>query len=227
MKSSNIRLFLIFYCLTLSVYGQKKYVFDYKIEYTSNEVKKKKKFRDSWMLINSKDNSYQLRVSKAEDKFYLLDIIDLKGLSVTLKIEKDQFKNFDSYSVSCNSVNKFDAKSHFDPDEWEFLMKPDSLLNNQEYFVYELRHQKGKGGRFKNNYLRYFVSKKDSIGAKPVFDHFEGYALHKKYDIPQGVYSKKMIGKGDKIAIQWSITKLEPIKKAFVIPESCDFTKTD
>jgi hypothetical protein len=103
-------------------------------------------------------------------------------------------------------------------------MKPDTMIDNTEHYVYDLRHQKGKGGVLEGNYYRYFVNKTDTIHSLPMFDNWEAYNLYNPNEIPSGIYTKKILVTPSEIVRESTISRVSQISKHFIIPKKCDYT---
>jgi len=205
--------------------AQKKYVFDYKIEFANkNSPNEKNLDAEYWKLIISKDNSYQLRVKKVTRRNYELEIIDLNGLIASFKIKKEIFNDLKGYAIACTYVSSYDADYHNVTDNYKFEHRTDTIINNKEHFVYDFTLKEGKNERLEGNYFRYFVQKNDTINAKPLFENWEAYTLYKSYNIPSGIYTKMVFGTPDKIVGEATIYRVSQISKHFIIPKKCDYT---
>ena len=225
MKCQQIVILFLLFCT--STFGQKKYSFDYMLEY-EYQTTDTSKVEIQYFLTNSKDNSYCLYIQEKDSLNLKLIFIDYNGTKSTAHLDKISFAKAESVSLDCKIISKFDNRFKGQTKNYDYNIEKDTLIDGSYYHQYILKSNNPKRESRKQTGSKVFVVEKNTSFHLPVFDHETSYEEWKlERNIPNGVpkvtYVKSYDGT-EKYLI-FRLVQYVPIKKYLIIPEKCDYSK--
>jgi len=217
-------LLLTFVTLSTLCSAQKKYSFDYYIEYekTWSNLKKDSVKQQIVYLTNSKNNNYFAKIKAIDNLNLLITLRVHDKLYAKKKIKKSEFVkskiiNF-SYSNRHKNINRHKSATK----RYDFFSLKDTLYNNKQCDVYILksllkqkkRIRKGAGNNI------YYVDRSTKFHL-PILIHptaYEEWKLEK--NIPNGIYLEKkhFSPTGEEFSSEKLVSKII-IKKQIVFTE--------
>ena len=222
--------FLLFLLFTISLFsfGQKKYSFDYAIQYNfqKNDTSKVEK---QIFLTNSKDNSYVLRVMEKDSLDYKLFFLDQNGITSTIYLSKKDFLDAEIITLKCEFASRYYNPYKYQTENYDFINQKDTLIDNSNYQVYITKSNKPKREKRKKIGISHFIIEKNTNFHLPIFLAATAYEMCKKEkNIPNGIakqiyFTKYMDNK--KLSI-FNLVEYVKINKFFVVPDECDYTKS-
>jgi hypothetical protein len=221
MKKEIITYLLVFF--TAFFYGQKKYVFDYSLEYTFqlNETSEAKKV---FLLTNSKDNSYYIYAEEMKDGSLNSKFKDVNGWYATFSIKKADAFNSLPIMLNCDWVYKQNFLKENNLKRYIFQINKDTIIQNQNYKLHTLSYKKEQESKKYNKGFAYYVIEEKTDFHVPLllFSFSFDTALINK-EIPNGI--PKMVfttnRKEDERMFIYSLIKYTPINKELIIPIQC------
>jgi hypothetical protein len=221
MKIKIATYFLIFF--TAIFYGQKKYVFDYSLEYDfqMNETSEVKKV---YLLTNSKDNSYYIYAEEIENGYLNIKFKDNNGFYSKFSIKKENA--FDSLSIklNCEWVKKQNFLKENDLKRYVFQLNKDTIIQNKNYKQHTLRYKKKYDSKFYDKGFAHYVVEENTDFHMPLllFSSSFDVALINK-EIPNGI--PKIIfttnKKEDENTFIYKLASYTKITKELIFPKEC------
>lgn len=229
MKYLSLKLIVIFFIFYGNLYAQKKYEFDYVLEYeyiTDSLTKPHNYFR----FTNSKDNTYVLTVSeKDKDSFYLW-LLDAKGLESASIILKSEFFEVESIKVMCQQVREFtDTNKKKNLNDYSFVILKDTVVNTKRHKHYMVKYNDEMKAKRKNIPDVHYILENETgfhipnfFPQSPAFINWQ----NDKGAVPSGIYVKAFNKLPDgSIEKENTLLQYAKIKKFIIIDEGCDYTK--
>lgn len=221
MKINFLTYFLIIF--SAISYGQKKYVFDYSLEYDfqSNETSEVKKV---YLLTNSKDNSYYIYAQEIENGYLNIKFRDNNGFYSMFSIKKENA--FDSLSIklNCEWVKKQNFLRENDLKRYVFQLNKDTIIQNQKYKQHKLRFKKKYDSKFYDKGFAYYIVEENTDFHMPLllFSSSFDVALINK-EIPNGI--PKILfttnRKEDENTFIYKLVSYTKITKELIFPKEC------
>lgn len=219
-------LFLLFLFSSLTMYSQKKYSFDYIIEYNfhKNETSKLEK---RYLLTNSEDDSYSVYVYEEDNLNFRMDFKDEKGIRSISIIDKSEFFKAEIISLTCESIHYQKEKYKYDSGRFDFSNKKDTLINGISYKNYEMKYKKiAESKRYNRGISRYIVENNTEF-------HLPLMMFSSVFDVnvtsenrPNGIAKEIFSLSHDKKQYEfiYKLSQFVKIKKFIEIPAECDYT---
>lgn len=219
----SLLLFLVF---CIAVHGQEKYSFDYMLEYSLKKTATSK-IEKSYILTNSKDNSYTLRIEENDSLNFVFNFLDQNGYRSTTYNSKANFFKADIINVECKFVSRFVNPFKYQTKNYDFINLSDTLIEGNQYSHYILKSNKPKQvKKLKLGVLHYIIEKETSnhlpILAFPTA--YEEWKLEK--NIPNGIPKEMYFEKQEGIVNQnfYKLIQITKIDKQLTITGGCDFS---
>ena len=219
-------LLLLFFC---STHGQKKYTFDYAIQYNF-QVNDSSKVQTQLFLTNSKDNSYLLKVSEKDSLNFTLYFQDQNGITSTTYLSKKEFASAKTITLKCEFVSHFSNPFKYQTENYDFINQKDTLINTVYHSNYILKSNKPKKEKRKKFATLHFIIEGNTGFHLPILTFSTAYEEWKKErNIPNGIpkqsYTTKYLTK-DKILI-YDLVEYIKINKILVVPKECNYLAID
>lgn len=225
------KIILFFFLVLISnVNAQKKYHFDYALEFESicytcedNSVKKFIHF------VNSKKNNFLLSYHKTDSTELHLHFNDFKGILSNSYINYNDFFKAETISNDCSVIRRFNTKElDYKWKYYSFTNEKDTIINEKIYFHYVLKSSKKPKVQRRKKIISYHLI------VEKGFDNFLPYLynlpLYKNWEsnkniIPNGVlyllYHQDVDGN---VIYKARVRQIIKTDKYFVIPNECDYT---
>ena len=219
-------LLFLFFTTSFITFGQKKYSFDYAIEYNfqKNETSKVEK---EIFLTNSKDNSYVLRVIDKDSLNYRIFFVDQNGTLSDTYISKKDFFKAETFELKCEFASRYSNPYKYQTDNYDFIIQKDTLIDNSDYQMYIIKSNKSKRAKRKKLGTTHFIIEKNTYFHLPIFEEPTSYEEWKKEkNIPNGIPKQFYFTKysDNKRLCMHNLVHFVKINKFLVIPKECDFT---
>lgn len=172
----NILLFAILLFL-VSFQAQKKYSFDYVLEFDKG-IKVFKEFNSvSAFWVNSSNNSFLLMSDFNQTSSRVFFLQDLEGALVGFNYQKKDFdKEEKLYLDDCNIVSKINNKYKYKTKDYFFENQKDTIINDKSYYHYTMKSNKSVKYQKKKNIVSYhYVVDKNSSDFLPFLFHSTAY----------------------------------------------------
>ena len=218
-------LFLLFITSLIS-FGQKKYCFDYAIQYNF-QMTDTSKVQKQIFLTNSKDNSYVLRVMEKDSINYKLFFLDQNGVTSTTYLSKKGFLDAEIISLKCDFVSRFGNPYKYQTDNYDFINQKDTLINNVNYSMYFIKSNKPKKEKRKRLGTLHFVVEKNTDFHLPILLEVTPYEEWKKErNIPNGIPKQFYVTKylSNTKTLIYNLVDFVKIDKFIIVPDECDYT---
>lgn len=221
MKKKKLAFLLILFSVFL--YGQKKYVFNYSLEYTyqlndTSEIKK------VYILTNSQDNSYYIRMEDIQDGYLNCWFKDVNGFHSWFSIKKDNA--FDSLPIKLTFelVKKQDFLRGNNLKRYSFQTNLDTIISGKKYKFNTLRYKKNRESRTYNKGTAYYVVEENTDFHLPLLlfsSSFDVTLINR--DIPNGIpkilFTTSL--KQDEKKHIYKLVNFTKIDKQLTIPKEC------
>lgn len=215
---------LLFLLSSFTMTSQKKYFFDYIIEYKfqKNQTSKVEK---RYLLTNSKDDTYECRVYEEDSLNFRIDFIDEKGIRSNSIIDKSEFFKAESITLLCESIHYQKEKYKYDSGRFDFMNKKDTLINGVYYKNYEMKYREIKNARKYNRGISYYIVENNTEFHLPLMMFsgvFDGRETSK--NIPNGIAKEIFSLSYDKKQYEfvYKLLQFVKIKKYIITPKNCN-----
>lgn len=204
--------------------SQKKYFFDYIIEYKfqKNQTSKVEK---RYLLTNSKDDTYECRVYEEDSLNFRIDFIDEKGIRSNSIIDKSEFFKAESITLLCESIHYQKEKYKYDSGRFDFMNKKDTLINGIYYKKYEMKYREIKNARKYNRGISYYIVENNTEFHLPLM-MFSGVfdVRETSKNIPNGIAKEIFSLSYDKKQFEfvYKLLQFVKIKKYIITPKNCN-----
>lgn len=222
MKDKTILLLFLF--STLTFYSQKKYSFDYIIEYNfqKNETSKLEK---RYLLTNSKDDSYSVYVYEEDNLNFKMDFKDEKGIRSISTIDKNDFFKAETILLSCDNIQYQKDKRKYDSARFDFINKKDTLINGISYQNYAMKYHKNAESKRYNRGISQYIVEKNTEFHPPlmmfssIFD-VSATSKNRPNGIAKEIFSLSHDNK--QYEFIYKLSQFAKIQKYLEIPAECD-----
>ena len=220
----TIYLFLLLFCLT--GFAQKQYTFDYIIEYKNIDNNDTlRKINNTYVLTNSKDNTYFGMLSEKDSLHFVLDFMDYKAIRTNYSIiKKSDFVKAEFINLNCVDIVKNTHPFQHLTKKYHFTHPKDTIINDKKYLTYTIEDNKPKRKKDKKNSSITYIVDKETDFHLPVFTNETAYEEYNEEGIiPNGIIFEKLNynDSNNLIYIQRRLNYL-PINKKIVIPADCE-----
>ena len=228
LMKNQFLLFLLFSNYQFS-FGQKKYSFDYAIQYNF-QANDSSKVQNRFYLTNSKDNSYVLQVTEKDDLNYNLFFIDQNGIASTTYLSKKDFFDAEIINLKCDFVSRYRNPFKYQTDNYDFINQKDTLINNISYSMYIIKSNKPKREKRKRLATLHFVVEKNTDFHLPILLEITPYEEWKKErNIPNGIPKQFYFTNylNNTKTFIYNLVDFVKINRLIIIPNECDYTNPD
>ncbi|MAX71011.1 MAG: hypothetical protein CMC76_07895 [Flavobacteriaceae bacterium] len=220
---------LIFFLSTTFSLCQKKYEFDYLIEYkfTNYQDSLGAKTISRYYLTNSNNSSYLALITNSDSLNYQMTFKDVKGITFNTNYLKSDFIKAEIINVDCYYISPYHFFLKNRINEYDFFNRKDTIINNTNYRKYELYSTKPKKRKRKKLASEVYIVNKNTDFHKPILHLPLAYAeWESKKNIPDGIFKERLlIDYYGNILNKEEIVGYHKIKKAIIIDSKCDYTK--
>ena len=214
-------IFLVSQC-----FAQKQYSFDYIIEYENIIIQDTlRKMGSTYVLTNSKDNTYFGMLNERDSLNFSLDFMDYKSIRTNYSIiKKSDFGDAEFITLNCKDIIKNTHPFQHLTKKYHFTEPKDTIINTKVYLTYtiednnNIKRKKDK----KNNAITYIVDKETDFHL-PIFTNEAVYEeYHAEGKLPNGIIFEKISRNflNKLVHIQRRVNYL-PTNKKIVIPLDC------
>ena len=223
MKYKIILLLLLF--PSLSMFSQKKYSFDYVIEYNfqKNETSKIEK---RYLLTNSEDDSYSVYVSEEDNSNFKMDFEDEKGIRSISIIDKNDFFKAETIMLNCENIHYQKDMRMYDSNRFDFINKNDTLINGIYYKNYVMKyHKNAESKRYNRGISNYIVENNTEFHLplmmfSSIFD-VSATSINRPNGIAKEIFSLSYDGKHYEFI--YNLLQYVKSNKFIEIPAKCDY----
>lgn len=212
-----------------SLYAQKTFKFDYKLEY-KNKMDSTELISNPTYFINSKANNYYALIYKKKDSlnigFHFGDMNGNEQSRVISEINESEFNKIKSIFVTCEVLlNSGEYPYKHKLKDYYFENLKDTIIDSISHYHYVIKSNKSlKYQKRKKIYQFHYIVDKSTSSFLPFFDFqtvYEEWKTDKKI-IPNGIIKIKYYTNWEnKIINKWILEKITPIEKELIIPEDC------
>jgi len=218
--------FVLIYLISLQIYAQKKYSFDYALIYSDSVSKTTITY-----LVNSKLNNYNLSFNDEKNKQDISFIFaDYNGILINSKTPKAQFFKAETIHNPCENIFRYRSKNLPKSDEYEFVTFKDTLLNDSLYYHFAIKSIKSiEYQKRKKIKSCHFIVYKQSENEVPFLYH---PTIYYKWVIKKNITNgfPKVIYEVDienKVTAKKTLQKILKTKRFLTIPNKCDYTNPE
>jgi hypothetical protein len=218
---------LLFLLSSLNGQAQKKYVFDYIIAYKFQK-NQTSKVELRYILTNSKDNTYECRVSEEDDLNFDMNFRDEKGIWSNVIIVKNDFFKAETITLSCESIH-YQAEKHdkYDSGLFEFSNKNDTLVNGVYYKNYEMKFRENTKAKKYNHGIAHYIVENNTEFHLPLMMFSSVFDCRaSSRNIPNGIAKEIYSLSYDKRQHEsvYKLLQFAETKKFIEVPSECDYT---
>lgn len=219
----NKIIFFFFLTFLQISFGQKKYHFDYALEF-DQKLNFDGKDSVNVFLINSKENSYRLFLMEKESDYKFV-MIDYKGNHFNGLLQNQTFIKAETINIECNTVGKYNNLYKDKVKNYFFENLNDTIINDVSYYHYAIKSNKSiKYQKRKKIVTYHYIIDKNSPDFLPFFYKVTPYnEWLKEKNVPNGkpfmIYYVNLEGE---ITFKMKLKNIVKIDKYFTIPEECD-----
>lgn len=223
MKKLFLFICLLAFC---QLFSQKKYYFDYGLQYEETIIKSNK-VKTNIYLVNSKQNNYFLSIEEKDSINNDLRLIDQNGVTVIAKINKKDFLKAETITNNCDQTFRFSSLGKEKVKDYSFTNLKDTIINDTSYYHYMIKCNKSlKYQKKKKIATAHFIIDKSSPNFVPFLYQSIMYEVGKiNRNIPNGypklIYFINCDGTKDS---ELKLMKSLKIEKYLTIPNECDYT---
>jgi len=223
----------LFFILLISIpsFGQKKYLFDYMMEYDFKYTDTSK-VRKEYILTNSKDNSYILKVYEKDSLNFKLDFLDFNGIHSNAVLDKNSFIKSEFITFNCGIVHEHHDSYKYLTKKYDFINKPDTLVDGEHYSQYIFKCNKPKREKRKKLGTLHFIVENNTSFHLPILYLYNSIAYEEwklERNIPNGIpkeifmeaYLKK------EYYLSSKLKQFAKINKCAIIPAECDYANPE
>ncbi|MFE3870270.1 hypothetical protein ACFX5F_03440 [Flavobacterium sp. ZS1P70] len=217
---------LLFLISSINSYSQKKYSFDYIIEYNfqKNETSKIEK---RYLLTNSEDDSYSVYVYEEDNLNFKMDFKDEKGIRSISIIDKSQFFKAETISLACESIHYQKEKHKYDMGRFDFMNKEDTLIDGVSYKNYVMKYHKNSESKRYNRGISHYVVENSTEFHLPLmmFSSIFDVSVTSK-NRPNGIAKEIFSLSHDEKHYEfiYKLSQFVKTKKYLEVPIECDYT---
>lgn len=216
--------FLLF--LSSSIFSQKIYHFDYVLEYDS-QLKKGDSISKEFFYVNSKDNSYKMRVVEKDSLNFRIDFLDVTGNYAVVYILKDDFLKVATITVPCKFV-KYYSTRNLRTKDYSFSPLNDTVINKVSYYHYVLKSKSiQREKRKKLSRAHYIIDKESSFHFPFFFETLDLEVWIRDRSVLNGVPFMMFFSNpvDPKVSLFRTLVNRKTISIQLKIPDECDYEK--
>lgn len=204
--------------------SQKKYFFDYIIEYTFQD-NQTSKLEQRYILTNSKDDTYECRVYEEDSLSFVMYFIDEVGIRSNSIIDKSEFFKAESISLDCESIYYQKDKYKHNAGKYVFLNNKDTLIDGAYFKNYQMKYKNFSMVKSDYHKIAHYVVENNTEFHKPLMMFsavFDNRVTSK--NIPNGIAKEIFTWNQDKKQYEFihKLRQFVKIKKYIIIPDNCD-----
>ena len=218
--------YFLFLAFTMSstCFGQKKYHFDYLLEYEFKSSVDSSFNKTLYYITNSRDNSYFAKIRSIDTLSFGLVFHVQDLLLADVKLKKYDFFNLETLTINCESNYLMENIFKFRVKEYEFNILTDTLIDNKYLSQYKLEYT-GKRKRKKSRPIgtNHYIIKDSTQFHLPILTHSTAFEEWKKErNIPNGIFQEKIFyDYKSEISYKYILKEYQRINKTIIIPEEC------
>lgn len=194
---------ILFSLIIAMGFSQKKYEFDYWIEYEvthfQDSVKiKNRPFREKdttfrkILLTNSKKNDYLVVLTEVDSVTYALNLTDNEGISINSEILKSELLSSENFSVACELVSQYTNPFTYQTKNYDFIAMTDTTIAKSSYHRYKLASIKPKKVKRLKLGTEYYIIDKHTGFHKPILEFSTAYEEWKtRRNLTNGILFEK------------------------------------
>jgi hypothetical protein len=218
---------LLFLLTSLTMSSQKKYSFDYILEY-SLRLNETSKIEKIYLLTNSQDDSYSVYLYQDKDRSsdFVIGFENNKGISSYTAIEKSEFFKAETIELSCENLRFSSRKNDkYESSRYVYTNEPDTLINGSLHKHYTMKFSKSRDSKLYKKGAAHYIVENNTEFHKPLELLSISFDAQKTSKIfPNGIAKEVFTTSFDKKSKKFVYKLLQyvKIKKYFIIPENCD-----
>ncbi|PWA05090.1 hypothetical protein DB895_08670 [Flavobacterium psychrotolerans] len=194
---------------------------EYDFKYTDTS-----KVSKAYILTNSKDNSYTLTMHEKDSLNFKLYFSDLNGILSRTTLDKGSFFKAESITLNCGIVSGYYNPFKGQTKKYNFINKPDTLIDGEYYPHYILKWNNPKRERRKKFGTAHFIIEKNTSFHLPLLDYptaYEEWKLERNIPngIPKEMFMEEYLKK--KYSRSYKLKQFAKINKYVIIPAECDY----
>ncbi|TXE07336.1 hypothetical protein ES711_11235 [Gelidibacter salicanalis] len=235
MKLSLFAMVLI----NTSSFSQKRYEFDYMLEYEKTWYKdsmktkhcpcrEKDSITKKYYLTNSLKNSYTAVITEVDSSTYKMIFKDEKGFYSNVTMMKSDFYKAESIRIGCESVRVYENRFKYKTKNYSFFKLPDTVIHGASLKTYKLESLL-RPNRIKKRHIAtlYLIIENDTEFHLPVFEFSIAYEEWKKEShLPNGIFREKyLIDHRGQMEYKERLLNYKPFSTTIVIDGGCDFSE--
>jgi hypothetical protein len=147
----KILLFLIVF-ISIPSYSQKKYLFDYMMEYD---------------LKDTDTSKVRKEIIKDSSNFDLI-FFDQNGIYSKSILDKKSFSRAEFITLNCSVVSGYGNPYKYQTKNYDFINKSDTIIDGQHYSHYFLKSNKPKKEKRKKLATEHFIVEKNTSFHLPI-----------------------------------------------------------
>ncbi|RKS92492.1 hypothetical protein BC952_2392 [Flavobacterium limicola] len=218
--------------LTIStsfLFSQKKYEFDYLIEFKQTYYKNSKSENtiSGFYLTNSKKNNYVALVTSLDSTNYKMHFKDENGLSFNVNFKKSDLEKAEFINVNCYYVSNYNNPYKVRIEEYDFFNLNDTIIDETEYSRYKLTSTIPRREKKKKLGTEFYIIDNNTKFHLPLLYFSTAYEEWKsKKNIPNGIFKERhLVDYYGKLFIREKTIGYRKINKTIIIDEECDYTR--
>ncbi|MES2806412.1 MULTISPECIES: hypothetical protein [unclassified Flavobacterium] len=218
---------LLFLLSSINIYSQKKYFFDYIIEYKfqANQTSKVEK---RYLLTNSKDDTYDCLVYEEDKLNFAMNFRDRNGTHSVSIIDKNDFFKAETISLLCESIHYLMVKEKYDGSMFDIINKRDTLINGIYHQNYTMKYHKTANSRKYNRGISNYIIENNTEFHLPLLVFSGSFDSRENgKNIPNGIVKESytMSYNSKKYLFVYKLIQFVKINKYLIIPENCNTGK--
>ncbi|WP_313807820.1 hypothetical protein [Flavobacterium sp.] len=228
-----MRQLLFLFTILSSIYGysQKKYEFDYIIEYKLTVYKDSSTKKDitRYYFTNSKKNNYLAEIANLDSLNYQMVFKDENGISFNVNFLKADLAKTETITVDCPYVNRYQNQFKFRTQEYDFFNMTDTIIDGTKYSRYKLASIKPKKEKRKKLGTEVYIIDQKTAFHLPVFQFSTAYEEWKSTkNIPNGIFKERLLYDfNGNLSMKEEIVGFYSINKTILIDKGCDYTQEE
>ncbi len=212
------------FTMSSTCFGQKKYQFDYLLEYEFKSSVDSSFNQTLYFITNSKDNSYYAKIRSIDTLSFRLVFKVQDLLLADVKLKKHDFFNLESLTINCESNYLFENPFKFRVKEYEFNMLSDTIIDNKYLVYYKLQYTgKRKIKKSRPVGTNYYIIEDSTQFHLPILTHSTAFEEWKKErNIPNGIFKEKIFyNYKNEISYKYILKEYHSINQTIIVPDKC------
>lgn len=210
--------------MSISCFGQKRYSFDYLVEYEFTSYKDSTSNEPVYYMTNSEDNSYFVKLKNVDSLSFELEFVDQDQIWSTTELKKENFFRAESIILDCSYDIGYKNNFKFRVKEYKFDRLTDTLMNDLKLKKYKLTYtgKRKKKKSFPIGTNLYIVEDSTNFHL-PILTHSTAFEEWKQErNIPNGIFKEKIFYDFEnEMEYKFILKGYYPIDKKIIIPENC------